>query len=63
MPGDKSNYPIMVEKDGLENKKAFDLYYNIVGALKDIGLSEDDASAAAIFTYSPMAEILRKRDW
>ena len=59
---DTSKYPIIVEGDGLKNERAFELFDNIVIALKEMGLSEEDAYSFGIVTYSPMAAVLRKRN-
>lgn len=60
---DPDDYPLMVVRDARQSERAFELFDNIVGALKDMGLSEQDTKAFGISVYSPMAEVLRERNW
>jgi len=60
---DPDDYPLMVVRDAMQSERAFELFDNILGALKDMGLSAEDAYSFAIITYSPIAAVLRKRNW
>ena len=57
------DYPLMAVRDARQTERAFELFDNILGALEDLALSEQDAKASGISLYSTMAEVLRKRNW
>ena len=57
------DYPLMVEKDGKENKKAFELFDNLVAAFINIGLNKADALTMANIVYPACAKTLKDRNW
>jgi len=60
---DPDDYPLMVVRDARQSERAFELFDNILAALKEMDLSEPDAKTFGILVYSPRAEVLRKRNW
>jgi hypothetical protein len=56
-------YPLMVEKDGKDNKKAFELFDNLVVSFINIGLNKADALTMANIVYPGCAKILKDRNW
>jgi hypothetical protein len=57
------DYPLMVEKDGKENKKAFELFDNIVAAFIKLGHNKADALTMANNYYPACAKALKDKNW
>ncbi len=57
------DYPLMVERDGKDNEKAFELFDNIVAALIKLGLNKADALTMANTIYPVCAKTLKERNW
>jgi len=57
------DYPLMVERDGKENKKAFELFDNLVVSFINIGLKMADALTMANIVNPDCAKILKDRNW
>jgi hypothetical protein len=53
----------MVEKDGKANKKAFELFDNIVAALLKLGLNKADVLTMANNIYPTCAKTLKEKNW
>jgi hypothetical protein len=57
------DYPLMVEKDGKENKKAFELFDKLVDVFTKLGLDKADALTMANIIYPDCAKIIKDRNW